>query len=70
MYNKQRTAVDVRGNRIEITESQNSDSIVAHDGSITYKSPPAFYDPDGKRLIPEGPGFFRSPWGIRYQLVD
>lgn len=70
MYNKQRTAVDVQGNRIELTESQNSDSIVGSDGSIKYDSPPAFFDPYGKRLIPEGKGFFRSPWGILYQLVD
>jgi len=70
MYSKQRTAIDVQGNRIVITESQHSDSTVSHDGSVSYASPPAFFDPYGKRLIPEGPGFFRSPWGIRYQLVD
>ena len=70
MYSKQRTAVDVQGNRIQITESQHSDSTVGNDGSVSYPTPPAFFDPYGKRLIPEGKGFFRSPWGIRYQLVD
>jgi hypothetical protein len=70
MYNKQRSAIDVRGNPIEITESQGSESIVGHDGSVNYKTPAAFFDPYGKRLIPEGKGFFRSPWGMCYQLVD
>ena len=70
VYNKQRTAIDVRGNRVAITERQHADPIVRHDGSVNYNSPAAFFDADGKRLIPEGKGFFRSPWGIRYELID
>jgi hypothetical protein len=70
MYSKQRTAVDVQGNRVVITETYQADLAVRHDGSPQSGSSPAFFDPDGKRLIPEGKGFFRSPWGIRYQLID
>lgn len=70
VYSKQRTAVDVQGNRVAITERQNADHTICHDGSLNYNSPAAFFDPDGKRLIPEGKGFFRSPWGIRYELID
>ena len=70
MYSKQRTAVDVQGNRVVITETYQVDLTIRHDGSTPSESSPAFFDPDGKRLIPEGKGFFRSPWGIRYQLID
>ncbi len=70
MYTKQRTAVDVKGNRIEIVETQDSSFVIREDGTYKYFEPPKFFDVDGKRLIPEGKGFFRTPWGIRYQLVD
>jgi hypothetical protein len=70
MYTKQRIAVDVKGNRVEITESQDSKYTVRDDGSYKYFDPPKFFDADGKRLIPEGKGFFRSMYGFRYQLVD
>ena len=70
MESRQRTAVDLRGNRIEITESHASGPNMQHDESFSYNSSPAFFDPYGKRLIPEGKGFFRSPWGMCYQLID
>jgi hypothetical protein len=70
MYNKQRTAVDVQGNQVVITETKEATYSISHNGSVHNTSGSAFFDPDGKRLIPEGKGFFRSPWGIRYQLID
>ncbi len=69
MYSKQRMAIDLRGNRIEITESR-AESMTGYEGSTDRDSAMAFFDPYGKRLIPEGKGFFRSPWGICYRLVD
>jgi len=70
VYDRQRTAVDVQGNHVAITERQEADYTVRLDGSFNYKSPPQFFDPNGKRLIPEGKGFYLSPWGIRYRLID
>jgi hypothetical protein len=70
MFNKKHVAVDVEGHRVEITECQHSDYTVKHDGSVKYNVPSKFFGPDGKQLIPEGKGFYRTPWGIRYQLVD
>ena len=70
MYKKLRTAVDIQGNRVEITETQMSDFTIRQDGSVKYDAPPAFFGPDGRRLIPEGRGSFLTPWGIRYQLLD
>jgi hypothetical protein len=71
MYNKQRTAVDIQGNRVVITEkTQDPGNGIGQNSSVPKSPGSAFFDPDGKRLIPEGKGFFRSPWGIRYQLID
>lgn len=71
MYRKHRKAVDTDGKPVEITERQDSDHYtVKSDGSIRYKVPAKFFGPDGKQLIPEGHGSFRSPFGVRYQLVD
>jgi hypothetical protein len=71
MYRKHRKAVDAEGKTVEITERQDSDHYtVTSDGTIRYKVPAKFFGPDGKQLIPEGRGSFRSPFGIRYQLVD
>jgi len=70
VYDRQRTAVDVQGNRVAITERQGADYTVRHDGTFNYDAAPHFFDPNGKRLIPEGKGFYLSPWGIRYKLID
>jgi hypothetical protein len=69
-YIRKRTAVDVHGNRIELTESQDSEFTMRHDGSIGYHALPKFFCPDGRRVIPEGQGAYRTMWGIRYELID
>jgi hypothetical protein len=70
MYKKLRTAVDVQGNRVEITEAQDQPACIRDDGSINYAARPKYFGPDGRRLIPEGNGHFRSMWGVEYRLID
>ncbi len=70
MYEKTRNAVDVAGNKVVLTEKQGSDYTVRGDGSIKFTVPPRLFGPDGSQLIPEGKGFYRTPFGVRYQLTD
>jgi hypothetical protein len=70
MYERKRRAIDLAGQRVEIIQRQESRSIVTLDGRKKYLGPAKFFGPDGRQLIPEGRGFFRTPFGIRFKLVD
>lgn len=70
MYEKQRTAVDIAGNKVALTERQNSEYRILPNGEVKYKLPPRLFGPDGKQLIPEGRGFYRTAFGVRYQLLE
>jgi hypothetical protein len=70
MYERKRRAIDLAGQRVELTERQNSRFLETANGSANYSAPAKFFGPDGRQLIPEGHGFFRTPFGIRYKVVD
>jgi hypothetical protein len=70
VYEKQRTAVDIAGNKVVLTERQNSEYRILPNGDVKYKLPPRLFGPDGKQLIPEGRGFYRTAFGVRYQLLE
>ena len=70
MYERKRRAIDMAGNRWELIELQESDFVETADGDIKYQSPAKFFDHQGKQLIPEGNGFFRTAFGIRFKLID
>ena len=70
MFEKTRDAFDVAGNKVLIVERQNSEYTVRNDGTIKYKLPARFFGPDGKQLIPEGKGFYRTAFGTRYHLAE
>ncbi len=70
MYEKHRSAVDIAGNRVVLTERQTSEFTILPSGIVKYKLPPRLFGPDGKLLIPEGRGFYRTSFGTRYQLLE
>ena len=70
MYEKARNAVDVAGKPVTLIERQNSEYVIRADGTVKYKLPARIFGPDGRQLIPEGKGFYRTPFGIRYQVLD
>ena len=70
MYEKLRNAVDVAGRVVKVVEKQSSNHYIRSDGSIVYTSPPRYFCPDGRALIPEGKGCYLSDWGKRYRLID
>jgi hypothetical protein len=70
MYERRRRAIDLAGRRVELVERQESDFVETSSGAMKYLAPAKFFAPDNKQLIPEGHGFFRTAFGIRYKLVD
>ncbi len=70
MYEKTRRAIDPAGQRVELVERQQSRSVQTLDGRPKYLGRPRFFGPDGRQLIPEGHGFFRTAFGVRFKLVD
>jgi hypothetical protein len=70
MFEKTRTAIDVAGNKVLLKERQNSEYTISSNGQVKYKFPPRLFGPDGRLLIPEGRGFYRTPFGTRYQLLE
>ena len=70
MYERKRRAIDVAGRRVELIERQESSFVETANGGMRYLAPVRFYAPDGKQLIPEGHGFFRTAFGLRFKLVD
>ena len=70
MYERIRIARDVTGRKFKITERQESDFTETTSGETKYHKPAKFFAPDGKQLIPEGHGFFRTAFGVRYELID
>jgi hypothetical protein len=70
VYEKQRNAVDIAGNTVVLTEKQNSEYKILPNGEVKYKFAPRVFGPDGKQLIPEGRGFYRTAFGVRYQMLD
>lgn len=70
MYERRRRAIDLAGHRVELIERQESDFVETPDGGMKYLAPAKLFGPDGKQLIPEGHGFFRTPFGLRFKLID
>jgi hypothetical protein len=70
VYECKRRAIDLSGQRVELTERQEANVVETANGGMRYLAPAKFFTPDGKQLIPEGHGFFRTAFGLRYKLVD
>jgi hypothetical protein len=70
MYERKRRAIDSAAQRVEIVERQESRLVQTLDGRPRYLGKPRFFGPDGKQLIPEGRGYFRTAFGVRYRLLD
>lgn len=70
MYERKRRAIDLAGRRVELIERQEAGFMEMPDGRTNYRAPAKFFEPSGKQLIPEGHGFFRTPFGVRYKLID
>ena len=70
MYERKRRAIDVAGQRVQLLERQESRFVETANGGMKYLAPAKFFGPDGRQLIPEGNGFFRTAFGVRYKIVD
>jgi len=70
MYERKRRAIDSAAQRIELLERQESRFVVTLDGRMKYLAPAKFFAPDGRQLIPEGRGYFRTAFGVRYRLLE
>ena len=70
MYERKRRAIDSRGQRVQLIERQESSFVETVNGGMKYLAPAKFFAPDGKQLIPEGRGYFRTAFGVRYRLLD
>ena len=70
MYERKRRAIDVAGQRVQLIECQESAWVETVNGGMKYLAPAKFFGPDGRQLIPEGNGFYRTPFGVRYKVVD
>jgi hypothetical protein len=66
MYERKRRAIDIEGNSVEILERQAE----ALDAGPEYLGAIEYLGPGGEPLIPEGYDFYRTPFGLRYKLVD
>jgi len=69
MFERKRRAIDLCGQRVDLTERRESGRQETTDGP-KHGAPAKFFGPDGRQLIPEGHGFFRTPFGIRYKVID
>ncbi len=65
MFERQRQAIDLAGQRVEIVERR--ESVAAESAN---DPAPTFFGPDGLPLAPEGGDFYRARWGVLYKLVD
>ena len=70
MYQRKRRAIDVSGHRVDILERQDSRFVETANGGMKYVAPAKFFGPDGRQLIPEGNGFYRTAFGVRFKIVD
>ena len=70
MYERKRRAIDVAGHRVQLVERQESGFVETANGGMNDLAPARFFGPDGRQLIPEGDGFFRTAFGVRYKVVD
>ena len=70
MYECKRAAIDVWGRRVELVERQTSRFVETVSGGKEYLAPARFYDSDGRQMISEGDGFYRTKFGVRYKVTD
>ena len=70
MYERRRQAMDVEGHRIELIERQESERIDTRNGDTKYRAARKLFGPDGNELIPEGHGFYRTAFGMRFKLIE
>lgn len=68
---RRRKALDPDGNPVEILERRDpGHHSLTSDRPNGHNDAPKFFGPDGRPLVPEGHGFFRNPFGVRYKTVD
>jgi hypothetical protein len=70
MHERKRLAIDIAGQRVELVERQESTLVKTTNGGTQCLAPAEFFGPDGEQLIPEGDGFFRTTFGVRFKVVD